>query len=276
MQTPSREEQIRYLIEQEPFWSRLDRERELWRKRSDDLWYEYLASKASRERDLQQRRELNENDRFFHQPNAIADLTYWSGLAIWTLDEAVALSFGKAPELVNRQKVEPLLAQSVFASRYMRRYEHVRRAVAAKQLSEQISPREFVTWAKSAQVAVPSQLEELALAQGAQRVDWKSEFEHAQVQIANQQALRKENSDLKGRAGDAATTTKIGTLLKLVHGMATQGYRFDGTASRSPVLSEIAGDTALAGCPVGEDTVRKWLREAWARHGEGAEERRSG
>jgi hypothetical protein len=35
---------------------------------------------------------------FFNQPDAVADYDHWSKTAHWTLDEAIALSFGKAPE----------------------------------------------------------------------------------------------------------------------------------------------------------------------------------
>jgi hypothetical protein len=40
-----------------------------------------------------------EEARFFNQPNAKADFDYWSKAEHWSLDEAIALVFGKAPEL---------------------------------------------------------------------------------------------------------------------------------------------------------------------------------
>lgn len=58
-------------------------------------------------------------------------------------------------------------------------------------------------------------------------------------------------------------TRERNTLLRIVYGMATAApYRFDPTASRSEVAATIASATAAAGCPVHEDTIRKWLREA--------------
>lgn len=57
-------------------------------------------------------------------------------------------------------------------------------------------------------------------------------------------------------------TAERNSLLKLVWGMATQGYKFDPGADRSQVPKEIAGDCAAAGVPIDADTVRKYLREA--------------
>jgi hypothetical protein len=53
--------------------------------------------------------------RFFNQPHAAADFEHWSKLAHWTLDEAVALSSGKAPERVNWEAVSKYLQLSSFA-----------------------------------------------------------------------------------------------------------------------------------------------------------------
>jgi hypothetical protein len=52
------------------------------------------------------------------------------------------------------------------------------------------------------------------------------------------------------------------TLLKLVIGMAIEGYCYDPTATRNEAPAEISGDLAKLGIEVTDDTVRKWLREA--------------
>ena len=66
-----------------------------------------------------------------------------------------------------------------------------------------------------------------------------------------------------GRTSDSELTTREhGSLLKIIFGMATGGYRFDPKAKRSEVAGEIASDCAAAGCPIDEDTVRKYLRRA--------------
>ena len=55
----------------------------------------------------ERKKKLAEEDqeRFFNQPSADADFDYWSKMAHWTLDEAVALSFGKSPAVVNKKSL---------------------------------------------------------------------------------------------------------------------------------------------------------------------------
>ena len=57
--------------------------------------------------ELAAKAEAEERTRFFNQPLANADFDHWSRTAHWTLDEAVALSMGKAPEHVTWESVAP-------------------------------------------------------------------------------------------------------------------------------------------------------------------------
>ena len=52
---------------------------------------------------------------------ARADFVHWSKMPRWTLEEATALSFGKAPEFVNWDKVKAYHGQSSFADDYSKR-----------------------------------------------------------------------------------------------------------------------------------------------------------
>lgn len=52
------------------------------------------------------------------------------------------------------------------------------------------------------------------------------------------------------------------SLLKMVIGMAIEGYGYDPKARRSPIAGEIASALQLRGISLDEDTVRKWLKEA--------------
>jgi hypothetical protein len=68
---------------------------------------------------------------------------------------------------------------------------------------------------------------------------------------------RQGGGDVEKRPND-----KQGTLLKLVIGMAIEGYRYDPEAVRSEAPAEIASDLAKQGLNVTDDTVRKWLKAA--------------
>lgn len=52
------------------------------------------------------------------------------------------------------------------------------------------------------------------------------------------------------------------TLLRMIIGMATDGYGFNPKLPRSPIPKEIADLLTAKGLPLDPDTVRKWLKEA--------------
>ena len=121
--------------------------------------------------------ESEEQTRFFNQPYAKADFGHWSKAAYWTLDEAVALSFGKAPERVTWETIKPFVDVSPFAYQYGRRRDLALRAAASKQLSDPAWPGFFLAWAKRTDLAVPSELVAAVTARGIQIADWKTHYD---------------------------------------------------------------------------------------------------
>ena len=90
-------------------------------------------------KDIEERmmEEEEEYERIFYQAHADADFEHWSKAAYWTLDEAVALSFGKSPEIVNWKVVEPDQEVSRFARRYALLRDLAQRAKAVERLHDQ-------------------------------------------------------------------------------------------------------------------------------------------
>ena len=93
-----------------------------------------------------EKQHLEDDQRqFFNQPRAAADFDYWSKMTHWTLDEAIALSFGKAPEVVNEKSLKGVVPRvSPFVREYRRTRELADRALAWKQLYDPILPALFV------------------------------------------------------------------------------------------------------------------------------------
>ncbi len=85
-----------------------------------------------------------EQKRFFSMPNADVDFTHWGKAAQWTLDEATALSFGKAPEVVNWASVKDLVDLSPFATQYARVLDLAHRAKERQQLHDPVVPGLFL------------------------------------------------------------------------------------------------------------------------------------
>ena len=245
---------------------------ELRNKRPAELQKLYDEELAKEAAEQLAQAESEEQTRFFNRPYAKADFGHWSKAAYWTLDEAVALSFGKAPERVTWEAIKPLVDVSPFAYQYWRRRDLALRAAASKQLSERTGPGFFLAWAKRTDLAVPSELEAAITARGIQIAEWKT-HDLSKEQSEQIDPLRSRDDKLQAQHAAAApaphdrpekplATRERDSLLKLVIGMAVGGYRYDATALRSERPTEIANDLASAGVPVDVDTVRKWLKEA--------------
>jgi hypothetical protein len=129
------------------------------------------------------------------------------------LDEAVALSFGKAPERVNWQTIFKFLQLSPFAVEYSRRREIALRAAQWKQLYDPVLPGIFLAWAKRLDIDIPAELIEAVQKRGLQIADWKSLYEQA---AAGQQsalemyerATEMHDSQIASTSNDLGCSTK--------------------------------------------------------------------
>lgn len=135
---------------------------------------------------------LQERGRFFHQPSAAADFRHWSKATYWTLDEALALSFGKAPEVVSWGSIAPCIKISPFAANYAKIRDLVLRAHAWKQLSDPVLPGAFLAWARRNDISYPPELEEQVSSRGQKIADWKSAYDELRARSEEQLAARKQ------------------------------------------------------------------------------------
>lgn len=232
--------------------------------------------------------EAKERALFFNQPRANADFDHWSRAAHWTLEEAVALSFGKEPSIVNSRSIAPYTESSFFARQFTKRLDLARRAVPWEKLFDPVLPGIFIGWTRDNQILFPCDLETLVSARGNMIVSWKSNFEALSVQyddlksqfLDTQSRLTKQLEELRQQLEEAqkqrADTEKtnptkmnpdIGlrekdSLLKLIIGLAIGGYGFDPKSARNAKLSDMSSDLATAGVPLDDDTIRKWLKVA--------------
>jgi hypothetical protein len=95
---------------------------------------------------------------FFNAEDASADFGYWMTLDSWSLDEAIALSLGKNPNIVTWPKLKALTQSSKFARQFAARREAARRAVALKPFGDLIPREVFIKWATSRNMEIPSEL----------------------------------------------------------------------------------------------------------------------
>lgn len=148
---------------------------------------------------LRAKAEQEERERYFNQSHANADFDHWSKAAHWTLDEAIALSFGRAPEVVRWDQLQKFTSLgSPFVVQYARRRDLAMRALAWKQLYDPVLPGIFLAWAKRADIPVPSELSEAVQKRGVQVADWKSLHDEAvEAGKRDAKAAEKQIAELK-------------------------------------------------------------------------------
>jgi hypothetical protein len=183
--------------------------------------------------------QREEEERFYNQPYTDADFSYWSKLACWELDEAVALSFGKSPKAVSWGLICGYERSSRFVAKYARLRRLVERAECMEQLSAPILPASFIAWAKLHEIELPPDLVAAI---------------EARVERVSSKQSRKQQPDLLPKERE--------TVLKLIIGMAIKGYAYNPALARSEVPAEITSDVHKLGLSIDQDTVRKWLKEA--------------
>jgi hypothetical protein len=162
----------------------------------NDLAARFDAERGKEAEETRQQLEREEGERFFHHPRAKADFEHWAKAAHWTLDEAIALSFGKAPEVVRWDAVTNFVKQSPFAFAYQRRRDLALRAVQWKQLYDPVLPGIFLAWAKRSDLPVPPELEAAVTARGVTIADWQSLYERLSETY---ERLSQANAELQGK-----------------------------------------------------------------------------
>jgi hypothetical protein len=139
---------------------------------SDQLQPLYEKETAAALADMQR----EEGARFFNQPHAKADFDHWSKTEHWSLDEAIALALGKAPEIVSWDKIKTYIGTSPFVKQYSRLRDLAERAKVWAKLYDPILPPLFLKWAEDNEIAVPAELSEKVSKLKGKLVDWEKQY----------------------------------------------------------------------------------------------------
>lgn len=208
--------------------------------------------KQSLEKDAENQKlalKREEEQRFYNLLSANADFEYWSKAAHWTLDEAVALSLGKEPDVVTWKKIEPLVEKTKFAKVYARRRELVLRASKWKKFGDLIPPVSFYSWAKhEVKIDLPSQLITELAKIGHTATNWREDYYAIKAKL---DAIDKKVPD---------NTQKTENLLKAIACMAIDGYAFSSDA-RNDACKVISEALKSKGKPTDPKTIRTWIKE---------------
>lgn len=196
-----------------------------------------------------------EQNRFYNLASANTDFVHWSKAVYWTIDEAIALSFGKEPEAVTWQKIEPLKNKTAFAKGFAKRRDLASRAVLAKKLSEPVLPAHFLAWANEMNIELPSVLVSEIEKLGATRINWEAAYQKLKAEFDT----LAEKSNLKPES-----TRKTENLLQAFAAIAIDAYGYDPDAAKSTAPADIAKALQQHGKDVDPKTIRTWLKEGKA------------
>ena len=221
------------------------------------------------------RLEKGEREAFYNDSSSNADFNYWAKADCWELDEAVALSLGKNPKIVNWGSINTYINYSPFAQKYLQIRDLCIRAKAVGKLDDRFSPEKFIRWAQEKDLDLPKELINNVKTNADLNLSIQSESADPTISSASKKIIRdqdnkiakltKEIQALKKslkKAERSLSTRERNTILRILVGMAKNYYGYDSEVKRSKVLKEIIGDLELQSLEVDIGTLRKWLKIA--------------
>ena len=218
---------------------------------------------------------------FFNEPRANAPYSYYRGHAYWNPEEAVALSLGKDPRVVNRESLQPSTAANYFGKKidptspspfreeFARRLELTRRAIEVGRFAEKIEPSAFVQWAQAIDLSLPDELVDIATpsSRTAEEVQDLKAALAAERELVD--ALRRE---LTADDIDAQNPKSVKSLYRLLVGISAScfGFGAPGKSSAAKQIEGLLNDLTVyysdKNTPndvrLDEDTINKWLNRA--------------
>jgi hypothetical protein len=255
-------------------------------KPSQEIDHLVMEERRAEIEETKRRLDAEERGRFFHQPHARADFDHYCKCSYWTVDEAVALSFGKNPEVVNWKTIAPLVGVSTFAREYSLRRDLATRAVYSQQLFERMFPTTFLTWARQTGIPVNADLANRAVASGISLKGWRDLYEDlvakrkedqkelARLQMELSQAqqqitVMEQKATEAAASGERETGTKqLATRerenLQLIAFLgAVKGYGYD-PERKNDAAGKIEADTDKLSLRFTDDRIRHHLTEGFS------------
>lgn len=200
--------------------------------------------------------EQAENQRFYNLQTSNADFGHWSKAAHWTLDEAIALSFGKEPEIVTWQSIEQYKQKSAFVKAYAKRRDLALRATRWKKFGDTIPPIIFISWAKEVHIDLPNVLVDEVTKIGGIAINWHDQY--LKLKAGFDALVNSKETKQKPES-----TRKTENLLQALVCIAIDEYGHIPESEKSTSPKEISDALNRQGKSVDPKTIRGWLREGF-------------
>lgn len=218
--------------------------------------------------DVTARRE--EKNRFYNLQSAFTDFEYLSKAAYWSLDEAIALSFSRDPEIVSWEKIAEFKQKSDFVKEYARLRDLALRALHTQKLSDPVIPFVYINWAISFDINLPDKLLFLLkIRSDWDGMDYAESWHEAYIKLKHKydelrpahEKLHVEFDKQISIASKPESKRKIDNLLQAIAGIAIYGYKKDDDAERTFAAQDIANDISKTGKSIDSKTIRGWIDE---------------
>ncbi len=184
---------------------------------TDDALSEAVATEYKIETNaIAEKIKSEEDARFFNAPGSNAYFEHWAKASYWSLEEAVALSFGKEPSVVYWDRIKPLTQVSGFAYQFGRLRDLALRAKGTGQLFDPVLPGIYIAWTKRVEIQFPAELEQRVKDFGGVVTDWQELYEAEKV--LGQSAIEKLLAQLKSQKESYETT--ITSITEMAQGLA--------------------------------------------------------
>ena len=247
----------------------------------EKLYKELVKKKeAIRRKDEELRQEkINQREyEWFLDPKYNADFDYWLKADYWSVEECLALAFGKNPRLINFAKIinfqHSINVSSKFVLKYLENFDLVERSINSYSLNtlichkytktenKKVKPLDFVNWAKSKNIELPKGLSELTTQDENNIKEIEVKFTSLQEKYnqlsVDKASLKKQNEELQKKLSEKEDSRVITTLNKILCGII-KGHYSDESSRVSKIKSTLMRE---ANIDLNEKTIRTRLQEA--------------
>jgi hypothetical protein len=235
---------------------------------------EEIQNLVNEERSKERKEEL-EKGFFFDQPSADANFQEWYRMPDWSIEEAVALSLGKDPKIVNPDSLDNYSNYnhnfnsyhkgSTLYKDYKLRMETLIRFINAKKVSTHPTPLEFVTWAQENDFYIPEELKNLIHKRWVISNDSKTENETLQEEFQKIKSLYEElkKQPIKEENEEKLNPKVKTSLHTLILVMAIEKYRYNPESEKNISTTNIRSAVERYGLKIDDNTIRARLDEAY-------------
>ncbi|NBX53263.1 MAG: hypothetical protein EBT63_06425, partial [Proteobacteria bacterium] len=265
--------------------TRINDYKEKLEKLSEDefekLYKELVKKKeAIRRKDEELRQEkINQREyEWFLDPKYNADFDYWLKADYWSVEECLALAFGKNPRLINFAKIinfqHSINVSSKFVLKYLENFDLVERSINyfslgtmicdkyTKTENKKVKPLDFINWAKSKNIELPKGLSELTKQDENNIKEIEVKFTSLQEKYnqlsLDKAGLKQQNEELQKKLSEKEDSRVIATLNKILCGIIKGRYS-DESSRVSKIKSTLMRE---ANIDLNEKTIRTRLQEA--------------